>query len=88
MKKVQQELHWGSILMEPRTLVYKIKMLIIQLIKSLGPNEAPLLIFKSKGQDQMITGLSTANSEPFLMTYEKDRKRRIHFGSYEDRRSV
>ena len=56
--------------------------MMIELMRSLGANESPLLIFKSKGQDQMILGLSTLGDQSFLTTFEKDRKRKSHIGTY------
>lgn len=56
--------------------------LMIELMRSFGELESPLLIFKSKGQDMMITGLNPADNTPFSMHYEKDRKRKINFGNY------
>ena len=57
--------------------------LMTQLMRSIGSSESPLLIFKNKGQDKMILGLNRAATEPFMMTYEKDHKRRLHFGTYD-----
>lgn len=57
---------------------------MIELMRSFGPKEAPLLIFKHKGQDMMITGLNPGQEPvPFSMHYEADRKRIIPFGKYE-----
>jgi hypothetical protein len=56
---------------------------MIQLARSFGPDEAPLLIFKHQGMDSMILGLNPGDKKPFLMHYEKDRKRKLEFGNYE-----
>lgn len=58
---------------------------MLQLMRSFGPNEAPLHIFKMKGQDQMIMGLNPAgnSTESFLMYYDSSRKRVLNFGKYE-----
>ena len=56
---------------------------MIQLMRSIGSGESPLLIFKHRGQDTMITGLNSAEHTPFLMLYEKDRKRKMQFGTYD-----
>lgn len=57
---------------------------MIELMRSFGPAEAPLLIFKNQGQDMMITGLNpTSQPLPFLMTYEAGHQRKMHFGKYE-----
>ena len=56
---------------------------MIELMRSFGVQEAPLLIFKNKGQDMMITGLDPKSTVPFLMKYEKDRTRTLQFGSYD-----
>lgn len=57
---------------------------MIQLMRSFGVKEAPLLIFKNAGADMMITGLNPGSEIlPFLMTYEKDRSKKIHFGKYD-----
>jgi hypothetical protein len=53
---------------------------MIQLARSVGEDETPLLIFKRKGSDSMIMGLSPADKMPFLMKYESDRKRTHLFG--------
>ncbi len=57
---------------------------MIQLMRSFGPNEAPLLIFKNRGQDMMITGLNPGSETvPFLMSYDSGRTKNVHFGKYE-----
>lgn len=57
---------------------------MIQLMRSFGAQESPLLIFKNQGQDMMITGLNPGREVvPFLMSYEKGRTRKVHFGKYE-----
>ena len=57
---------------------------MIELMRSFGPKESPLLIFKHDGQDMMITGLNPSQEPvPFLMSYESGRKKKIHFGNYE-----
>ena len=56
---------------------------MIELLRSFGADEAPLLIFKHSGQDMMITGLNPGDvSTPFLLSYQKDRSKKIHFGTY------
>lgn len=56
---------------------------MIQLSRSFGADESPLLIFKTKGSDSMIMGLNPTDQDPFLMHYEKGRKRKLEFGKYE-----
>jgi hypothetical protein len=56
---------------------------MIELMRSFGANESPLLIFKQSGQDEMITGLNAAQRQPFLMYYEKNRQRKMQFGTYD-----
>lgn len=56
---------------------------MIELMRSIGSGESPLLIFKHKGRDTMITGLNNAEHTPFLMLYEKDNKRKMQFGTYD-----
>lgn len=53
---------------------------MIQLARSVGEDETPLLIFKRKGADSMIMGLNPADKMPFLMKYEADHKRTHIFG--------
>ena len=56
---------------------------MIQLMRSYGPRNTPLHIFKLKGEDKMITGLNPgADPVPFLMSYEGANKK-VHFGRYE-----
>ncbi len=58
--------------------------LSIQLLRSFGGNEMPLHIFKSSGSDQMIQGLNPGGqNEPFVMYYDKARKRNLDFGKYD-----
>lgn len=58
--------------------------LMVQLMRSFGPEESPLHIFKSKGADRMITGLNPgAGQAPFLMHYSADQERKLLFGTYE-----
>lgn len=58
--------------------------LSIQLLRSFGSPEMPLHIYKSSGSDQMIQGLNPgAGNEPFLMFYDKNRKRQLSFGKYD-----
>lgn len=56
---------------------------MIQLARSFGAQESPLLIFKTAGQDSMLMGLNPGNQTPFLMRYEKSRNRKMEFGQYE-----
>lgn len=53
---------------------------MIELMRSVGADETPLLIFKNKGADKMITGLNT-KAEPFL-TYHADKSQKDLFGKY------
>ena len=55
---------------------------MIQLARAFGSDEVPFLIFKHKGSDSMIMGLNSGDQAPFLMHYEKDRKRKLEFGIY------
>ena len=55
--------------------------LMIELMRSVGPKETPLLIFKHQGQDKMITGLDSS-AKSFLQ-YEEMGKTRMLFGTYE-----
>ena len=56
---------------------------MIQLMRSYGPKNSPLHIFKYRGEDKMITGLNPgADPVPFLMSYDGPTKK-IHFGRYE-----
>ncbi|MBY0413437.1 MAG: hypothetical protein K2Q18_04700 [Bdellovibrionales bacterium] len=54
---------------------------MILLARSVGSDEAPLLIFKTKGQDSMIMGLNSKNKTPFLMNYDANHKRTHVFGT-------
>lgn len=56
---------------------------MIELMRSFGPGESPLLIFKSQGEDRMISGLSISELTPFLVTIDKDHKRKMQFGTYD-----
>lgn len=53
---------------------------MIQLARSVGSDETPLLIFKRQGADSMIMGLNPSDKMPFLMRYEADKKRTHLFG--------
>jgi hypothetical protein len=54
-----------------------------QLMRSFGPGESPLLIFKNKGQDSLILGLNPKDQTPFTMYYDKSGKRNFSFGTYD-----
>lgn len=56
---------------------------MIELMRSFGPKESPLLIFKQSGQDEMIAGLNSSQRQPFLMYYDKSRSRKLQFGTYD-----
>lgn len=56
---------------------------MIQLVRSYGPDEVPFSIFKHRGSDAMIIGLNSGNQTPFLMYYDKDRKKKLNFGIYD-----
>jgi hypothetical protein len=57
---------------------------MIELMRSWGPKESPLLIFKQSGQNRMITALNPApDSVPFLITYDSKHARNLHFGKYD-----
>jgi hypothetical protein len=54
--------------------------MMIQLMRSIGPSESPLLIFKNKGQDKMILGLNSSKAEPFFIMHDKDQIKKIQAG--------
>jgi len=55
---------------------------MVELMRSYGSEEAPLLIFKNRGADKMLVGLDPAGKPvPFLMSYD-DGRRNVHFGAY------
>ncbi len=56
---------------------------MIQLMRSFGSQEAPLLIFKNHGADAMIMGLNPGDITPFVMHYDSQRKRKLEFGKYD-----
>ena len=56
---------------------------MIQLARSFGNQESPLLIFKNKGKDSMITGLNPSDQTPFTMYYDRNNKRQLNFGKYD-----
>lgn len=56
---------------------------MIQLMRSFGSQEAPLLIFKHNGADAMIMGLNPGDVSPFVMHYDTQRKRKLEFGKYD-----
>lgn len=53
--------------------------LMIQLMRSVGAEEAPVLIQKNKGQDRLILGLN-ATLTPFFVSYDKQNKKTVHTG--------
>jgi hypothetical protein len=55
----------------------------VQILRSYGPRESPLHIFKTQGQDKMIIGLNPdADPVPFLMHYDAKQSRSLVFGKY------
>jgi hypothetical protein len=54
----------------------------VQILRSFGPHETPLHIFKNGGQDKMIMGLNPSDKAPFVMHYDEKRKRNLAFGQY------
>ena len=54
---------------------------MVQLMRSFGPSESPLHIFKNSGQDRLILGLNSQHVEPFFISYDKkDHKKSIYNG--------
>ncbi len=53
---------------------------MIQLMRSTGESESPLLIFKHQGQDRFITGLGP-EAKPFLMYFDGGTRKHL-FGTY------
>lgn len=54
---------------------------MIQLMRSFGPLESPLLIFKHQGHDRMILGLNSNQTDPFFISYDsRDNKKTIYQG--------
>ena len=51
---------------------------MVQLLRTFGSQEAPLLIFKNQGQDRMILGLNSGTIDPFFISYAKDRKKKVY----------
>lgn len=52
---------------------------MIELMRSTGADEAPLLILKNKGSDKIIFGLNSG-LEASLISYDKSGKKKIHQG--------
>lgn len=59
------------------------KGLAIQILRSFGPQESPLHIFKAQGRDLMIQGLNpAADRTPFSFYYDEKNTRKFQFGKY------
>lgn len=57
---------------------------MIQLMRSVGPSESPLLIFKNKGEDRMILGLNSSQTDPFFVAYDKSNHKKTIFSGFSD----
>lgn len=47
-----------------------------------GPQQAPVVVLKNKGQDRSIFGLHPASTEPFLVNYSSDHTKTAVFGNF------
>lgn len=57
---------------------------MIQLMRSFGPLEAPLHIFKHEGRDRMILGLNSSQSDPFFISYDTTENRKTIYQGFAD----
>jgi hypothetical protein len=59
------------------------KSLAVQILRSFGPQESPLHIFKAQGRDALIMGLNpAADRTPFSFFYDEKSTRKFQFGKY------
>jgi hypothetical protein len=56
--------------------------LATQIFRTVGTNNAPVLVFKSHGQDRMVFGLNFIDAEPFLVHYDSKGAKTTVFGNY------
>ena len=57
---------------------------MIQLMRSMGPSESPLLIFKNSGRDRMILGLTSQEVDPFFISYDKKSQKKTVYSGFAD----
>ena len=55
--------------------------LAVQIFRTVGPENLPVLVMKSNGRDRIIMGIN-GSKEPFLVTYDKNGVQKSIFGSY------
>lgn len=55
----------------------------VEILRSVGPASAPVLVQKSGGSDRLVMGINWAGDrEPFLVLYDPQGSRRSVFGRY------
>lgn len=57
---------------------------MIQLMRSIGSSESPLLIFKNKGEDRMILGLNSAQTDPAFVSFDKKTRKKTVYPGFSD----
>jgi len=55
----------------------------VEILRSVGPSSAPVLVQKSGGSDRLVMGINWAGDrEPFLVLYDAQGSKRSLFGRY------
>jgi hypothetical protein len=54
----------------------------VQIFRTVGAENRPVLVMKSGGRDRIVMGLNGAAAEPFLVTYNEQGAKTTLFGSY------
>lgn len=54
----------------------------VQIFRTVGEKNAPVLVMKHNGQDRIVLGLNFATLDPFFVFYDSDGKKNTLFGNY------
>ena len=54
----------------------------VEIFRTVGPENNPVLVLKSEGKDRLVMGLTGATHDPFFVIYDANGAKKTLFGSY------
>lgn len=58
------------------------KELAVQILRTFGPKNSPVLVMKNDGRDRIVMGLNPGTQDPFLVHYDSKGKKEKVFGDF------
>ena len=59
------------------------KEMAVQILRTFGPKNSPVLVMKNDGRDRIVMGLNPGTQDPFLVHYDNKGKKEKVFGDFQ-----